>query len=174
MRTQTGSDESSRGQMCAGQARGFTLIEVMVALAIVAIVAAIAIPSYSAYLVRGKRSAAKVVLLQAAQAMERAYTTGGVYPATFPSPVSASCAAWAPSDASSVSYCVTMTTAAPAPADGFLLTATPCGTAGTCPASSEANFVDAQCGALTLDNAGTKYLSPAPASQAAVDQCWQR
>jgi type IV pilus assembly protein PilE len=47
--------------------RGFTLIELMIAVAIVAIVAMIAIPSYTAQMVKGRRSSAEAVLMDIAQ-----------------------------------------------------------------------------------------------------------
>ena len=62
--------------------RGFTMLEILIAVVVVAILAAIAIPSYSAYLVRGQRAAAKAALQQAAQFMERNYTTYGCYNST--------------------------------------------------------------------------------------------
>jgi type IV pilus assembly protein PilE len=46
---------------------GFTLIELMIAVAIVAIVAMIAVPSYKAQLVKGRRSSAEAALLDIAQ-----------------------------------------------------------------------------------------------------------
>ncbi len=50
---------------------GFTLIEVVVVMAIIAILAAIAIPNYTEYIRRGHRSDAKTALLQVAQWQER-------------------------------------------------------------------------------------------------------
>src|ERR1700692_1909111 len=46
---------------------GFTLIELMIAVAVVAIVAMIAIPSYKAQMVKGRRSSAEAALLDIAQ-----------------------------------------------------------------------------------------------------------
>ncbi len=51
--------------------RGFTLIELMVALSIMAIVAAIALPLYSQYSQRAYRAEAQADLLNCAQSMER-------------------------------------------------------------------------------------------------------
>jgi type IV pilus assembly protein PilE len=59
--------------------RGMTLIELMTVMTIVAIMAAIAIPSYRAYTVRTHRAAAKACLSEAAQFMERYYTSNMTY-----------------------------------------------------------------------------------------------
>lgn len=64
--------------------RGFTLIELMIVVAVVGILSAIAYPSYAEYIRRGHRAEARAGLLQAAQWMERAATATGTYPLTFP------------------------------------------------------------------------------------------
>ena len=57
-----------------GIRKGFTLIELLVALAILAIVVAVAIPSYTNFVTNSNRSEAKVILNSTAQALERCYT----------------------------------------------------------------------------------------------------
>ena len=58
---------------------GFTLIELVVTMAIIAILAAIAIPSYTAYIMRSHRSDARGQLLEVATWMERWRTERGRY-----------------------------------------------------------------------------------------------
>ena len=66
--------------------RGFTLIELMVAVAIVAILAAIAYPSYQQHVLRTHRKAAQGCITELAQWMERYYSTHMSYEnATLPS-----------------------------------------------------------------------------------------
>jgi len=61
------------------RAAGFTLTELMAVVAIVAILSAIAIPSFSSYVVRSSRSAAQTELLDLATAQERIFLNSGAY-----------------------------------------------------------------------------------------------
>ncbi|WP_298611192.1 type IV pilin protein [uncultured Thiothrix sp.] len=59
--------------------RGFTLIELMVVVAIIGILAAIAYPSYMDSVMKSRRGAAKACLSEYAHFMERFYTTNLAY-----------------------------------------------------------------------------------------------
>ena len=61
--------------------RGFTVIDLMVALAIVAILVRIALPAYQAYIVRGSRQAAQSELVQLATAQEKIFLNSNSYTA---------------------------------------------------------------------------------------------
>jgi len=60
---------------------GITLIELVIAIAIVGILAAVAYPSYTEYVQRTKRADANSALVQLSQAMERYYSVNYTYTA---------------------------------------------------------------------------------------------
>ena len=136
--------------------RGFTLIELMIAVAVVAILAAVAMPSYTEYIKRSHRSNARTTLVGAAQWMERAATATGSYPATG-SVTSAIMAV------EGNRYSVTNVTSADR--STFTFTATPL--AGTPQATDK-------CGALTIDQAGRKTTSVAAPTATLTVECWSR
>ena len=67
------------GQLLSGYECGFTLIELMITVAIIGILAAVAYPSYTQYVLRANRADAKAILMESAQFMERYYTTNTTY-----------------------------------------------------------------------------------------------
>ena len=82
-----------RWKMFRANQQGFTLMELIITMVIIAILTAIAIPNYTAYIQRSNRSEARNMLLEAATWMERWRTERGLYgtpgapttpPAAFP------------------------------------------------------------------------------------------
>lgn len=72
-RPQSGGMRISKRQL------GFTLIELMITVAVIGILAAIAYPSYTQYVLRANRAEARSILLENAQILERNFTTANRY-----------------------------------------------------------------------------------------------
>lgn len=118
---------------------GFTLMELMITVAIVGIIAAIAYPSYTTHVDRTRRADGQAALLNLAARMEHFYTENNTYVgANTPADVGAN-----PNSADGF-YQLTISNQT---ATGFTVTATP--VAGG-PQAGDA------CGALTLTNTNIK------------------
>ena len=58
---------------------GFTMIELMIVVAIIGIISAVAFPSYTSYMKKSRRADAKVALTKMADAQERWYLQNSIY-----------------------------------------------------------------------------------------------
>ncbi len=141
---------------------GFTLIELMIVIVIVAIISAYAYPSYVQYIVNTKRTAATSVLLQIADRQQQFFMDSKTYTADitnlgFPSDpleISDDGRSMASGDSSNVYSIslsnVTITT--------YTITATPLNVQLS---------RDTDCGALTFDQSGAKGAG------GNVEDCWK-
>lgn len=59
--------------------KGFSLIELMIVVVIVGVLAAIAMPSYSNYVIKGSRAAAQTELLELASKQEKIFLNSNAY-----------------------------------------------------------------------------------------------
>src|SRR5512141_1103711 len=104
--------------------RGFTLIELMVAVVIVGILAAIAYPSYKNYILKGHRSSAQAFLMDAAQRQQQYFLDNRTFAPDVTTLFGTATAI--PSEVSPYYQITVVTTAGPPPT--FIITATPQGT----------------------------------------------
>ena len=75
----TESGAICRDTSVVGRESGFTFIEIMIAITIVSILAALALPSYGNYVREARRADGHLALLQEAQTMERCRSTSWSY-----------------------------------------------------------------------------------------------
>ncbi len=137
---------------------GFTLVELMITVAIIGILAAIAYPSYTQYVQRANRAEARSMLLENAQFLERNFTTANRYDQTSAGAVINGAAL--PRTKSPINgaakYNITF---AAQTSQTFTLQAAPTGT-----------MAGDACDTFTLTNTGVQGLSGNPTLS--VAECW--
>lgn len=136
---------------------GFTLLEVMIAVAIVGILAAIAIPSYSEYTTRTKRSEGLALLSEGAARQERFFAQNNSYVNVAANISQLALRNTTGAVVRSDNNYYDMSVSSVANDGGYTLTATQ-------------KFGDGACGNLTLNALGIKGRS---GSGKTVEQCWK-
>ena len=119
-------------------AAGFTLIEMLITVALIAILAAIALPSYQRYLLKSRRGEAQAYLMAVAARQQQFLLDTRAYAA------SAQATGLAVPERVSTSYSLAMTVSTVLP-PSFTLTATPI-----------AAQASEDCGVLSIDNSGAR------------------
>ncbi len=127
---------------------GFSLIELMIVVAIIGILASIAYPSYDEYVKRGNRTEGQAFISDAAARQERYYSQNNSY-TTSPASLGLS------TSSSTAKY--TLSIEQNADDGGYSLIVTP-------------SFSDPKCGKLTLNALGVRGVTDATAS---VNECWR-
>jgi type IV pilus assembly protein PilE len=156
---------STSGHSKSRSRAGFTLLELLVSLALAALLACIAVPSYRAQVMRAHRSDARAALLALAAAEESFYTTCNSYAAILDDSRGTSCDASRlnfPGVAGEGAYSLEVSSA-----DVAAWAATATAVIG---GGQEA---DARCRVLGLDSTGHRSADMADGSSN-DDECWNR
>lgn len=135
---------------------GFTLIELMITVAIVGILAAIAIPAYNAYVQRANRTDATRTMLQDAQALQRCYSQYFTYQPAAPN----TCPVTAGTTSSPDGY-YKLVVAIPS-ATQYTITATP---------QSSPQTSDSQCQQFVLSSSGQETAQDSSGNPNSAT-CW--
>jgi type IV pilus assembly protein PilE len=140
---------------------GFTLIEAMIVVVVLAILAAIAVPSYRSYLLRAQRTEATAALLRAAAAQEKFFLQQNRYASDLAAAPPAGLGQSAVTERGY--YTITNTVTEPS-GDGFRVTATPRNGGG--------QQQDSLCAQFQLDHNGVRGARNA-ADEDATANCWR-
>jgi type IV pilus assembly protein PilE len=144
----------------AASAAGFTLLELIVVVSIIALLAAIALPAYNDSIVKTRRKAAEACLSQYANYMERYYTTNMSYAADTAGNANSLPTLDCNTTAQTANYYQYKLPSANLTSIKYLLQAIPQG--------SQASG-DTLCATLQLDQAGSRTISGGTGT---VAKCW--
>lgn len=141
--------------------KGFTLLEMMIVVAIIGILGAIAYPSYQSYVIKAGRSDGQAWLMRIMQAQERFNSQNQTYTANLGA---GGLALGGAADAALISEDQRYSITAAACANTTIAT---CVMLSAAPRGAQAR--DAECGTLTLNSRGTKGEGGTAAS---FQDCW--
>lgn len=139
--------------------QGFTLIELVIVIAIVGILTSIALPMYRDYVIRANRTEAKAALVTISLAQERYFAANNTY-ATALASLGTVMGVASSGITDNGFYSIAIVAASPTIA--YTLTATP---------QAKAGQNTDKCNILTLNSSGTKDVSNASAGYTAAN-CW--
>jgi len=136
---------------------GFTLIELMITVAVVAILAAIAVPSYRTYVLRSQRTAATTALLRIQSTEEKFFLQNNAYSGNLTTAPPGGLGMSNTTDDGHYGLGVALV------ANGYLATATPV------PGSGQDD--DTKCTSFTIDQNGTRKALMGATDNTA--ECWR-